>query len=155
MPVYDDDDFDDRPAPRRRRHDDEDDGDDRRRRRRRWGDEDDHDFRKRDLPHSGVGIASCAVAVLAILAGVGAMTLAAAGGIDDIEAAIEAEEPVALAAGVLMLGSGLLALIGGVLAIAGLAQGDRNKLFAVMGLCFNAMLFFCGLGLMILGSLAE
>jgi len=136
MPLYDDDDYDDRPA------------------RRRYGEEGEYDFRKRELPHSGVGIASCVLALFAVLAGGFAMVLAAVVGFDDIEAAINAEEPEAILAGLLFLGAGLLFLIGLVLAVAGLLQHDRNKLFAVLGLCLNGLCLLCGLGMTIIGLLA-
>jgi hypothetical protein len=102
-----------------------------------------------------LGIASCVTALLAILAGGFAMVLTAKVGFDNMEAAIDDEEPAALIACVFFLGAGLLSLIGGVLAIAGVAQSDRNKVFAVIGLCLNALMFFCGFALMALGALAD
>jgi len=156
MPLYDDDDYDDRPASRRRRSDDEEaDERDDRRRRRYDDDEDEYDFRKRELPHSGAGIASCVLALFAVLAGGFAMVLAAVVGFDDIEAAINAEEPEAMLAGMLLLGAGLFALIGLVLAIAGLLQRDRNKLFAILGLCLNGLFFLCGLGMTVVGLFMD
>jgi hypothetical protein len=140
MPLYDDDDYDDRPVSRRRRYED---------------DEYEYDFRKRDLPHSGVGMASCVLALLAVLIGAFAMVLIADVGPDEIEAAIEAEEPEAVLAMLLFVGAGLVSLIGLVLAIAGLLQQDRNKLFAILGLCLNGLLFLCGLAMMVAGMLAD
>jgi hypothetical protein len=140
MPLYDDDDYDDRPVSRRGRYDDE---------------EDDHDFRKRDLPHSGVGIASCVLALLAFLTGAFAMVLTVHVGPDEIEAAIEAEEPEAVLAVLLFVGAGFVSLIGLVLAVAGLLQRDRNKLFAILGLCLNGLLFLCGLAMMVAGAVAD
>jgi hypothetical protein len=153
MPLYDDDDYDGRPASRRRRYEDED--DERDDRRRRYDDEDDYDFRRRELPHSGVGIASCVLALFAVLAGGFSMVLAAAVGFDDIEAAIEAEEPEAMLAALLFLGGGLITLIGLTLGIAGMLQRDRNKLFAILGLCLNGLLFLCGLGMTLVGMLMD
>jgi hypothetical protein len=154
MPRYDDDDddFNDRPASRRRRADDD---DDRPRRRRRFEDEeDDYDFEKRDLPHSGLGIAACALAAVALFAGLLAFAIIFAADLeDDLEGAIEAGDPKAVFATLLFVGSGFLSLIGAVLAGTGLSQ-ERNKLFAILGLCANALYFLCGLGLMVLGSLA-
>ncbi len=157
MARYDDeDDIDDRPAPRRRRPDDEEDERDAGRgRRRHQDDEGEYDFRKRDFPHSGVGIASCLLAVLAVVTAGFGMVLAFAVGLDELDAAIEAEEPKAMAVGLMMIGAVLIALIGGVLGAAGLAQRDRNKLFAAIGLCANGLLFLCGLALMIIGSLMD
>ena len=140
MPLYDDDDYDDRPVSRRRRYED---------------DEYEYDFRKRDLPHSGVGMASCVLALLAVLIGAFAMVLVADVGPDEIEAAIEAEEPEAVLAMLLFVGAGLVSLIGLVLAIAGLLQQDRNKLFAILGLCLNGLLFLCGLAMMVAGAVAD
>ena len=140
MPLYDDDDYDDRPVSRRRRYED---------------DEYEYDFRKRDLPHSGVGMASWVLALLAVLIGAFAMVLVADVGPDEIEAAIEAEEPEAVLAMLLFVGAGLVSLIGLVLAIAGLLQQDRNKLFAILGLCLNGLLFLCGLAMMVAGMLAD
>jgi hypothetical protein len=155
MSRYDDDDYDDRPAARRRRSDDEgeDDRDERRRRRRYQDDEGEYDFGKREASHSGLGIASCALGVLALLAAFLAIGLAADVGFDDIEAAIDAEEPEAILAGLLVLGSGLICLVGGALAVVGLIQRDRNKTFAVIGLGLNALLLLGWLMLVIIGAL--
>jgi hypothetical protein len=156
MPLHDDDDYDDRPASRRRRPDeDEEDGRDDRRRRRYEDDEDGYDLRQRELPHSGVGIASCVLALLAVLIGAFAMALAADVGFDDIEAAIDAGEPQAMLAALLVIGAGFLSLVGVALAIAGLLQRDRNKLFAILGLCLNGLFFLCGFGLMLIGMLTD
>jgi hypothetical protein len=155
MPLHDDDDDHDR-RPSRRRYDDEDEDEDRPRRRRRWGDdEDDYDFRKRVLPHSGLGIVSCIFAGLTLFAGLVAIVIAASSGLDeDFEAAVDAGEPAAVVFTLLFAGAGLLCLIGGVLALAGLTQQNRNKTFAVVGLCANAVFFLCGGGLMLIGAAA-
>jgi len=138
MPRYEDD-YDGRPASRRRYYDDE----------------HEYDFEKRELPHSGVGIASCVLALLAVLAGAFGMALAASVGFDDFGDAVDAEEPEALLALAVLLGSGLLMLIGLVLAFAGLLQRDRNRLFALLGLCANGLMALCGFGLMLLAMLTD
>jgi hypothetical protein len=150
----DDDDYDDRPTSRRRRPDEEEDD---RPRRRRWGDEDDeHDFRKRELPHSRLGIVSCAVAAMASAAFILAIVITSVSGLeDDLDAALEAGEPMAVLIALLAAGAVLLCLAGAVLAVAGLAQQERNKTFAVAGLCVNGLFFLCGGGLMLLGAVAA
>jgi hypothetical protein len=143
MSRYDDDDYDDRDERRRRR-------------RRSQGDEDEYDFRKREPSHSGLGIAACAVGVLALLAAFLALAagLAADVGFDDIEAAVfEADDPEVILAILLALGAGFLCLVGGALAVAGLIQRNRNKTFAVIGLGLNALLLLGGLMLAIIGAL--
>jgi hypothetical protein len=137
---------------------DEDDRDEDRGRRRYSDDRGDYDFR-RDLPHSGVGLASCVVAVLAFLVAGFGLILTATVGLAELEAAFEAEEPAAMLAFLLCTGAGMLSLVGGVLAVIGLAQSDRKKFFGVLGLCLNILLFLGGCGLMMLliiaGSLLD
>jgi hypothetical protein len=160
MPRYDDDydDDDDRRAPRvrRRRHEDEDEEDDRDRRdrrRRRRDDEDDYDFRTRSQPHSGAGIVSCVLALLVLVCGVLAMLIAASAAEEDFEVMMETDPAIAGLFVLFFLGGGLLTLIGLVLGIVGLAQQDRNKVFAILGLCANGLFLLCGLGLMVLGMM--
>jgi hypothetical protein len=135
------------------RYDDEDgyETDDRPRRRRYQDEAGEYDFRKPDLPHSGLGIASCALAAAGLLTGLFFLVLAASVGIDDFDAAVDAEDPQALLAIVVMLGAALLWLVGGALGVGGLVQRGRNKLLAAIGTAANGWLVLIGLGL--LGSL--
>jgi hypothetical protein len=157
MALYDDDDLDDRPRSRRRRHDDDDeyddDRDERRRRRRRYeDDEEDYDFAKRDEPHSGIGIASL---VLAVVAGIAMLVLFAIAGVmaGDDAGGLDEESPAAMALGAFALLAGALTLVGLCLGIGALLQKDRNKLFGVIGVIANALVLFGSGGLICLGAL--
>jgi hypothetical protein len=156
MARRDDDDDNDRPALRRRRYDDEDDDRDDERGRGRYRDEEgEYDFRRPDPPHSGPGIASCVLAVLAVLAAGFALVLWGISDFGDLEQAVDAEDPAAVLAVLLVLGTAFLCLLGGVLGGIGLAQCERKKIFAIIGLSLNVALFLGGLGLMVIGLVAE
>jgi hypothetical protein len=154
MALYDDDDLDDR--PRRRRHDDDDEHDDdrdeRRRRRRYEDDEGEYDFEKRGEPHSGIGIASL---VLAVVAGIAMLVIFGIAGVmagDDV-GGFDEESPAAMALGAFALLAGALTLVGLCLGIGALLQKDRNKLFGVIGIIANALVLVGSGGLMCVGAL--
>ena len=100
--------------------------------------------------HSGLGIASFAVALLAgvlAVAMIGVATYFAA----SLQEEFDDEAPQAIAVGLGIMGSLGLAVIGAGLGIAGVAQPNRNKVFAILGLTFNALLVLSVCGLMALG----
>jgi hypothetical protein len=96
--------------------------------------------------HSGFGIASFAISLIsgiAIFAMIAVATYFAAGNPEQFG---EDSAPAVLVGLGIMAGMAL-ALIGLGLGIAGLAQPNRIKLFAILGLVFNAIVFVgvCGI----------
>lgn len=98
------------------------------------------------LPHAGMGIASFVLSIpvgillflVFVIAGV--LETATPGGINE-------ESPVAVIVGLCMLGLLGLDIVAVGLGIAGLFQGYRRRLFAVLGLVFSAAI---GLGTLLL-----
>jgi hypothetical protein len=107
----------------------------------------------RPLPHSGLGIASCVISgcilifcvVLFIIAGI---MEASHPNIFD-----EEESPQVIVLGLLFILNLLASLIGLVLGIVAAALGNRNKLFAGLGIGLNSLLFLGIIVLMIIGAL--
>ena len=105
------------------------------------------------LKHSGFGIASFIISIAAVIFAFGMVVLAGVmesrtpGGIDE-------ESPEAMAVGLGIILSGLLAVLGGVLGIVGCSLPNRNKVFAILGTIFNALVVLGLVGLMILGLAA-
>jgi hypothetical protein len=116
-----------------------------------YDDYDDADYRRRsdDWPHSGVGIAS-------FIAGILALVMIASG---FVLAAISATQPhryggpppAAVFGGMLILFAALVALIGTGLGIGGVCQGQRRKVFGIIGLCLNGLILLGGIGLVVIG----
>jgi hypothetical protein len=104
--------------------------------------------------HSGPGIASF---VIALLVGVAVLILVVAAGV--IEAStpggMDEESPVVIAIGLGIFAAVFGALIGGVLGIVGVAQGDRRKTFAVLGLVLNGLVVVGLVFLVIIGLAAQ
>jgi len=103
--------------------------------------------------HSGLGIASfiiscvSGIAMFSIFVAAGLMQ-AAPGGIDERSSSA------------VVLGLGIFAFIGMTLValgigIAGLAQKERKKLFAVLGVVFSVTTIVCTAGLMLIGLAAS
>jgi hypothetical protein len=152
----DEDEYDDRPASRRRRYDDEEDDerDARRGRRRHEDDEDDYDFRKRDEPHSGLGIASL---VLAVVAGLGLLLLFGIGAAmaEDAGGELGEESPEVMVLGAMAIGACALALVGLVLGLVALAQKDRRKAFGVAGVIANGLVLLGASTLICVGAMMN
>jgi mannose/fructose/N-acetylgalactosamine-specific phosphotransferase system component IIC len=96
--------------------------------------------------HSGLGIASFAVAILSgieIFAMIAVATYLAARSPEQFGE----ESPQAIILGLGIFAGMGLAAIGACLGIAGLTQPNRIKLFAILGLVFNAVVFVgvCGI----------
>ena len=103
-----------------------------------------------DLRHSGLGIASF---VISLFCGFGEFALVMVAGF--LEAStpkgLDEESVAAVLLGLALLGGLGLAFIGLVLGVAGLLTSNRKKVFAVLGLAFNAMLLLAVVGLVLLG----
>jgi hypothetical protein len=150
MGYYDDDDrYADEPERRRSRYGYEDDYDnDPYRRRSRY--DDDYD---RPLKHSRFGIASF---IIALGVGVFEFVLIAIAGVLAMQAGGELDEnsPEAMIVGLGVFAGFGMNLISLGLAIAGLCDRNRKKVFAVLGLVINILLFFGVCGLMVIGAAA-
>jgi hypothetical protein len=99
---------------------------------------------------SGLGIASFALSLLAgveLFACVGLATYFAA----SLQGEFDEESPQAIMVGLGIMGGLGLAVIGLGLGLAGAVQSNRNKIFAILGLIFNTLLFVAICGLMGLG----
>ena len=104
--------------------------------------------------HSGFGIASCVVGLVLFL--VDAVLFVAALG--ERNASIPGDEvrgPLVIAFAVGLLATALLSIVGLVLGVAGLTQHERNKVFAVLGVCCNALLLLGVIGLLLIGIHAR
>ncbi|MSP60075.1 MAG: hypothetical protein EXR72_06975 [Myxococcales bacterium] len=90
--------------------------------------------------HSGLGIASF---VISLIAGPGMFIVIAAGGLMAASAPggeLDEKSGAAIGIGLAIFGGMFVALIGAGLGIAGAVAKDRRRVFAVLGLIFNAML---------------
>jgi hypothetical protein len=104
--------------------------------------------------HSGLGIASFVVSIIAalivfvlvVMAGV--MTVRSGGQMDE-------ESPEAVVIGCSIFAGCMLYFIGIGLAIGGLFQRNRYKVFPVLGLVLNILFLLGVAGLMVIGLLAS
>jgi hypothetical protein len=105
------------------------------------------------MKHSWLGISSFAIsliggAAMLLLFGVAAyMEMSTPGGMDENSAS-------AVFVGLLLFAVMAVHLVGAGLAIGGLVQKDRKRVFAVLGLVFNALVILGTLALMIIGNAA-
>jgi hypothetical protein len=108
------------------------------------------ELRPPEPPHSGLGIASFLVAVViglaetAIVGWISYMTVSKPG-------TITPESPLAIIAGLAMLGGLAVTFLGAGLGIGGIFQRNRKRVFAVLGLVFNLMILVAFVGLIALG----
>jgi mannose/fructose/N-acetylgalactosamine-specific phosphotransferase system component IIC len=115
-----------------------------------YDDDDDDD----EPEHSGLGIASFAIACFAgfiefvFIVWAGILETSTPGGMDE-------NSPQAAIIGLGILGGILLCLVGFALGIAGLFQRDQKKTFPVLGLVIGLLVMVGTAGLFILGSLAD
>jgi hypothetical protein len=139
-------------------HDDDDDTDHRPpRRRRRVGDEDgerEHDFGKRDLPHSGLGVGSLVLAAVAV---VSLLALFVIGALMHRSAALAPgkEPPVVYSMWWSIFGACALSLLGLGLGIGSLIRKRRRKLLGVVGVIANGLLFLGTSGLVCIAALTH
>jgi hypothetical protein len=109
---------------------------------------------KMDQKHSGFGIASFVISLLAGLllfltfVAIGMVSAASPEGIDE-------DSPIALLLGLLILAFMALAMIGLGLGIAGCCQPNRLKVFPVLGVVFSALSVIVPLGLILVGLSIE
>jgi hypothetical protein len=109
---------------------------------------------RRRLGHSGLGIVSLVIAVvvgfaeiiLLVIAGI--LESRTPGGVDE-------NSPEAIILGLLLIGGMVMSLVGGVLAAVALVQGDRSKIFPILGLALNGMIILGMIGIIIIGLFAA
>ncbi len=105
------------------------------------------------LKHSGFGISSFIISLasgllaFAMVVVAGIMESRTPGGMDE-------ESPEAMVVGLGIILAGLLAVLGAVLGIVGCTLPNRNKIFAILGAIFNALVVLGLLGLIVLGLAA-
>jgi len=106
------------------------------------------------LKHSGLGIASFAIA---IFAGFLVFVLVAIAVVIAVMAQGELDEntPEAILVGLGIIGALLIDLLAVVLGIAGLFQAERKKLFAVLGIIIGSLVFLGVALLIVLGTMME
>ncbi|GGA52468.1 hypothetical protein [Paenibacillus physcomitrellae] len=111
------------------------------------------------VKHSGPGIVSFVLALLAIVGYVGCLTLifAAFGqiGPDELDQEHLMQQQLFISGVYGLLACGILNLAGIVTAIIGLALKNRKKLFAVLGLVFGLLPFLLLVILLIIGVAAS
>jgi membrane glycosyltransferase len=102
------------------------------------------------LPHSGLGIVSTLIAVVAGLGMLGAFVYA---GMLGMEAGGQPSEtdPRVMAVGLAITACGALLLLGGLLGVAGLFVGERRRLFAWIGTILCGLPLLLAIALMVLG----
>ena len=104
------------------------------------------------LQHSGLGIASFILAlvsglsVIALIVVAGFMEASTPGGVDE-------DDPAVIVLGLTVCAGAIAAVVGLALGIAGAVQRHRKKVFAVLGLVFNALVVLSVAGLMVIGML--
>lgn len=109
------------------------------------------DFSDQRLKHSGLGIASF---IIAILSGIFDFLLVAVAGLLSAgDVLMDETSPAAMIVGLFLIASVGVTFIGLGLGIVGVALPNRNKLFAWLGLVFNALVLIGLVGIMCLGAL--
>jgi hypothetical protein len=121
-------------------------------------DDDDFDLRYRrsargPRPHSGAGMVSFAMALLAVLGGVIATVLAVV--LSMAVPPVADDDPVMIVTVLLFLGSLAMSFTGLVVGFVGTFQSDRNPTYAVVGLGVNAVVLLGMIALIVLGVLSD
>ena len=102
------------------------------------------------LKHSGLGIASTILAVVAGLALVGVFVYAGMLGMDQ-GGQLSETDPRVMMIGFLAIGAMGLLVLGAILGVAGLFVGARKRVFAWVGLVLNVLPLLAGIALMAIG----
>jgi len=104
-----------------------------------------------EATHCGVGISSFILTIFTFFALVGLVGYAGylevttLGGVDETS-------PQAIVAGLGILFAGLLLIVGLILSIISLCRKNKKKIFGILALSFNIILFLLVVGLMVVGS---
>ena len=105
------------------------------------------------MKHSRLGIASFIVSLVTLLLFFLIILIAGVYATNNPGAIEQEMSPFLIFIGFITIFALLLCLVGIGLGIAGALQKDRKVVFAVLGLIFNAVIFFGAIGLAILGNL--
>jgi hypothetical protein len=103
-----------------------------------------------ELKHSGLGIASfilsiiCGLLIFLLIGAAGVIEASQPGGMDE-------ESPQAVAIGLALFFFLFLALVAFGLGLGGLFQGNRKRIFAVLGMVFSAMILMGTIGIIAIG----
>jgi hypothetical protein len=111
------------------------------------------EFAQANRKHSGLGISSLILAIVsgvASFASVVVSVILVGGGADESNPGSVSLVIVGLA----IIGSSLLSVIGGVVGLVAMFQSNRKKVFGILGLIGNAIVFFGIAGLLIIGIVA-
>ena len=102
------------------------------------------------LKHSGVGITSFVLDIVGVL---GALVLIAVVVYMQESSGVELDEnsPTAMAVGLLFILGILLNVIGVILGLVSVFDGNRKRLFGILGLIFNGLIVLGVIGLVVLG----
>lgn len=104
------------------------------------------------LPHSGMGVASF---TLSMVAGLGLLVIFAIAGVAESRpGGLDEASPLATAIGLVLLAA-LANMVALGLGIAGLVQAGRNRLFATLGTVFASATLLGSLVLVLLGTLLD
>jgi len=103
------------------------------------------------LKHSGLGIASCIIAMLIGLIEVGSVILAAV----LVSQHQREDSPVMELAGLGICGGVLIALLGAILGLIGLFAGRCKRVFPIIGLVLNILILLMIGGLLVVGLAAK
>lgn len=112
---------------------------------------------KAPLKHSGPGIASFVIGLVAIVGYILIFFIAAMALNDSIEVLtpLQAEElalhPAVILASLAILVCLILNLAGGILGIIGLVLKNRKKVFAIIGMLLNGIIILAFIGLILVG----
>lgn len=104
--------------------------------------------------HSGIGIASFVISILAgiliflVFAVAGSLEVSTPGGIDE-------NSTEAIMIGLAIIGLLFFNVLAVGLGIGGLLQKERKKIFAILGTVFSSFLILSVIGLMILGTMVQ
>lgn len=103
---------------------------------------------------SGVGVTSF---VLAMIGGIALLSLVVVAGVMETQTpgGMEEQSPQAIAVGMGILVGLVVNVVGVVLGIVAVFQPDRKKVFAVLGLTFNALILLAIAGLMVIGLMMS
>ena len=102
--------------------------------------------------HSGLGIASFIIALIAGAAMVALIVLAAALSAQAPGGELDENSPEAVTVGCSLIIAAGMALLGLILGVVAAIQQGRKKVFAVLGIVFNGGMILVLVGLMILGA---
>ena len=102
--------------------------------------------------HSGLGIASFILGVIAGIAMIALIVVAAAMSAQAPGGELDENSPGAITVGCSLIIAAGMALLGLILGIVGAIQQGRKKLFSVLGIVFNGGMILMVVALMILGA---